>query len=259
MDRVTAAWLKIHSDHPEIYFVNSPQSIQRLRHRDFFKVLKNYCLKEKEMKILEAGCGSGRDSLLLSSLGFDCTAVDISNSPLRKLEAAAKSFQKKFPEKKLALHPVQADIFSLPFEDNAFNLVFNSGVLEHFNSDMRVNLLKELARVTSDSGYVCIVTPNKNHALGRWWDFLIAKFSDFNKYEIPEQKLNDFMEHEMKFAGLVLEKADWIDSYDTLSHFPTWKFLQMASYLCTLILPRPPLFIRKKFGTRVMFIGRKKQ
>ncbi|MFI5135844.1 MAG: methyltransferase domain-containing protein [Chitinophagales bacterium] len=257
MDRVTSAWLKIHSDHPEIYSVNQPAKIRRLKHRDFFRVIKKYCLKKSDMKILEAGCGSGRDSLLLSSLGFSCTAVDISDSPLRKLEAAAENFHKKFPEQKFSLELVQSNIFSLPFETATFDLVFNSGVLEHFDSDMRLRLLRELARVTSSSGFVCIVTPNKNHMLNRWWTFLISRFSDFDRYEIPEQKINDEIGKEMKEAGFTLEYTEWLDAYDTLSHFPNWKVLSMISYFLTLVLPRPPLPVRKKFGTRVMFIGRK--
>ncbi len=86
-------------------------------------------------KILEAGCGGGAYTNFLSEQGFQVIGVDLYSE-----------FLKIAIEKDLKGTFIQADILSLPFNDNQFDSSFSFDVLEHVDD---VVAIQELARVTS--------------------------------------------------------------------------------------------------------------
>jgi len=152
---------------------------------------------------------------------------------------------------------VLADIFQLPYESNTFDFVFNSGVVEHYDAPTRKRLLIEMARVTKPGGFVVVVFPNKQHLLEGYWKMLIAAHTDFAKYDIPEDELGEIFVSEINAVGLEMILFDWIDCYDTISHFPSWFPLRAIAYAATVCLPRLPLYLRRKLGTRTLVITKK--
>ena len=60
----------------------------------------------------------------------------------------------------------QADIYALPYPDNAFDAVILSEVLEHIERD--VDGLREIYRVLKPGGVVAITVPHANYPF--WWD-----------------------------------------------------------------------------------------
>jgi len=92
-------------------------------------------------KVLEIGSGSGATSLHLAMNGRECTALDFAKPCLELAEQAAGKLNCK-------LNTVFADATKeLPFEDNAFDVVFQAGLLEHFHEEERQVLLREWGRV----------------------------------------------------------------------------------------------------------------
>jgi 2-polyprenyl-3-methyl-5-hydroxy-6-metoxy-1,4-benzoquinol methylase len=75
--------------------------------------------------ILEVGCGAGRFTEILLGFGANVIAVDYSEA----VEACADS-NKAFREKG-RLFNAQADVFSLPLKDKAFDIVVGFGMLQH--------------------------------------------------------------------------------------------------------------------------------
>ncbi len=75
--------------------------------------------------ILEVGCGAGRFTEILLSLGAKVVAVDYSAA----VEACAASNQAARAEGRL--WNAQADAFALPFRPQAFDLVIGYGMLQH--------------------------------------------------------------------------------------------------------------------------------
>jgi len=102
--------------------------------------------------VLEAGCGRAGvlRRMLENGRWSAAVGVDLSAEGLR-LAAA---------DKPAALDLVQGDLFRLPFAPDTFDLVYNSGVIEHFDDAGLEDALRAMARVTRPGGTVLAVVPN---------------------------------------------------------------------------------------------------
>src|ERR1700686_152862 len=96
---------------------------------------------------LDVGCGDGRGlGLWLTSLGATFTGVDISENAV----AEARS---------LGLHVIRVDgLGALPFDDEQFDLVTCTEVLEHLFDPLAA--ARELARGCRLHGKVLVAVPN---------------------------------------------------------------------------------------------------
>jgi SAM-dependent methyltransferase len=103
-------------------------------------------------RILEVGSGSGLVSLALAETGARVTLCDISPEALRFSEAA-------FARRNACGEMIQGSILGLPFEDAAFDVVWNAGVIEHFKAEEQIQALREMLRVTRPGGRVVVAVP----------------------------------------------------------------------------------------------------
>lgn len=92
-------------------------------------------------KILEIGCGSGTSSLWLAKNGIEATALDYTESSVELVRAAAA---------KLGLNNVNVihcdATRDLPFDEKQFDYIFQAGLLEHFETEEQIRLLRNWAR-----------------------------------------------------------------------------------------------------------------
>jgi len=110
-------------------------------------------------RILDAGCGTGLLSLaLLRSIRFpvNITALDLSATSI----VEAKKAVSQSPGRPQDVSFTQGNVLSLPFADDAFDLVVTSGALEYVPLK---DGLEELARVIAPEGHLlhlpCRPTP----------------------------------------------------------------------------------------------------
>ena len=102
-------------------------------------------------RLLEAGCGTGRMTRLLSPSVQELVAMDFSFESLRvnrrKLKAAGVT----------NVHLVQADLCRLPFAAAAFDRIVSSQVLEHVpGPDARAAAVAGLSRVLRPGGTLAL-------------------------------------------------------------------------------------------------------
>ena len=97
----------------------------------------------KNGKLLEVGCGSAKLSVLLAQKGCRVVGIDRSIEALRLARANCTW---------LAVPGVfaVADAFQLPFLDGSFDVVFSTGLLEHFRNPVPV--VMEMTRVLRNGG-----------------------------------------------------------------------------------------------------------
>jgi len=83
----------------------------------------------QDAKVLDVGCGSGRDTNLLKQKGANPVGLDISSGLL-------KVARKQFPH----LEFVEGNMLKLPFSDNIFDGVWVHASLLHFETADEVNI-----------------------------------------------------------------------------------------------------------------------
>ncbi|MEW5818706.1 MAG: class I SAM-dependent methyltransferase [Cyanobacteriota bacterium] len=131
----------------------------------FYWQTENAFVKEKELEllfffkdiikpedeILEVGCGECANIINLRSLGINnkFSAIDFSEHKIKfcqNLKLSNSEF-------------IVSDARKLPFEDNKFNITFARDLLHHVNEN-RMEVIKELLRVTVPEGKVIIIEGN---------------------------------------------------------------------------------------------------
>ncbi|NLI91927.1 MAG: class I SAM-dependent methyltransferase [Peptococcaceae bacterium] len=113
-------------------------------------------------KILEAGSGSGRISLRLALEGAEVTLLDYSP---KALEISRNHFNKY----KIQAFFINADLTEkLPFEDNSFDVVWNAGVMEHFNRQEQLDITREFKRISREFHTFNPFAGSFFYRLGKW-------------------------------------------------------------------------------------------
>ncbi len=107
------------------------------------------------MRVLDAGCGSGRH--LCESFrtpGVDVAGVDLNRDDLGKAKGFLSLMAK---EQKGRWLVAQADVTKLPFADGSFDVVICSEVLEHIEDNRTA--VAELVRVLKPGGDLVVTVP----------------------------------------------------------------------------------------------------
>lgn len=101
----------------------------------------------KGAKILDAGCGSGRDTCLLSKKGFEVIGFDISSGLINVAH-------KTFPELKF----IEGNMLSLPFSDSDFDGIWSNASLLHLETIEEVKkVLSEFNRVMKQAAVLHVL------------------------------------------------------------------------------------------------------
>lgn len=107
-------------------------------------------------RVLELGCGTGTNAVLLAQLGFEVTAVDL--SPLAIEQAEAKAQQAG-----VDVSWICGDVCSIERPTEAFPLVFDRGCFHCIRRDVGVDaILETLERVTTVYSQLVVFTGNAN-------------------------------------------------------------------------------------------------
>lgn len=133
--------------------------------REIFKHLRAAAGPCAGKKTLECGSGTGKISALIARDGGAAHLLDYAP---RALELS-KQF---FAAQKLRGSFTEASIFSIPFSDGSFDIVWNAGVLEHFPFEQQCAAMREMKRVCADGGLVMAINPFSRgyiYRLGKWF------------------------------------------------------------------------------------------
>ncbi|MBN2040010.1 MAG: methyltransferase domain-containing protein [Spirochaetes bacterium] len=107
---------------------------------------------------LDAGCGEGRHSFEFVKRGAKVFSLDRDMNSLRKTRYMLSQMKNKkmfHPEASSQVH--SGDALILPFNDNTFDRIICSEVMEHVNNDDLA--CRELTRVLKKNGRIAITVP----------------------------------------------------------------------------------------------------
>lgn len=95
-------------------------------------------------RVLDIGCGEGKDAVFLAKCGYDVTAFDISEQGIEKAKKLA-GYNKVSPKL------FKADLFDYR-PDTEYDIIFSSGVLHFIPQTQRRELCDSLKAHTSQNG-----------------------------------------------------------------------------------------------------------
>jgi tellurite methyltransferase len=102
-----------------------------------------------EMRVLDAGCGGGRNLIYFFRSGFNVSGVDQSSEAIAQIRSVAAQLAPHLPEENFRA----AAIEQMPFDDKSFDVVISSAVL-HFARDEAHwhGMVREMWRVLKPGG-----------------------------------------------------------------------------------------------------------
>ncbi len=95
----------------------------------------------KGKKVVDIGCGAGRDAELFVKAGFDYTGIDISSGMLRQARRRVK--QAKF---------LRMDFYNLPFRQKTFDGFWAAASLLHIPKYRIRKVLRSIKEIITDEG-----------------------------------------------------------------------------------------------------------
>lgn len=122
--------------------------------------------------ILDAACGSGYGSQILSRKAQKVYGVDISN-------AAITYAQQTYPSKKITF--INSDVQQLPFDNQTIDSVVSFETLEHVSAHQ--NFINEVVRVLKSDGIFIVSTPN-----------ILVNGGDSNPFHLKELTQDEFVQ-----------------------------------------------------------------
>ncbi|RLJ10204.1 MAG: hypothetical protein DRP15_00810 [Candidatus Aenigmatarchaeota archaeon] len=161
---------------------------------EYYKhMLGDFSFKNK--KVLELGCGTGINSILMASLGAKVTVVDYSREALNIVKKLSDG---------LNIELVHRDIFEWDIE-NEFDLVHSEGVVEHFLMPKRQEIIDIHTKSAKRNGKVLIIVPNAEcppYRIGKKLAEISGRWVHGNEYPYTKKELM----YRMKKSGLLCER-----------------------------------------------------
>lgn len=155
--------------------------------------------------VLEAGCGGGNQSVALArDGGYQAAVLDFSREALNYAE-------RQFARAGIKGEFIEDDAFAI--REKRHDLVFNSGVLEHYTVDEQADFLRGMA--SRSRRYVMVLVPNAacywywvwriNRSAGQGWPF---------GREVPTVDLSEaFRRAGLRYLGKAWMGASWTESF----------------------------------------------
>lgn len=179
----------------------------------FLKFLRKEAgIKLEGLTVLDAGCGTGRNSNYIAELGNTVSAFDISPTALRLAESRAKKL-------KLDVEYLHHDMgSSYPWKNETFDIALDITSSNSLNNRERAIYVSEVSRVLKKDGFFFVKA--------------LCKDGDDNAKALikknPGPEKDTYIMKEMKLVERVFTREDFIKIYSP--YFKIIKLTKKTSY-----------------------------
>jgi tellurite methyltransferase len=98
----------------------------------------------RRLRLLDIGCGEGKDAVFFARVGYEVTAVDISDAGIEKTKRLAD-------QASVSIQVYKADILDYRL-DTGYDILFSSGVLHYMKPDLREEIFNNYKQHTNPGG-----------------------------------------------------------------------------------------------------------
>ena len=117
-----------------------------LKPGDFLSDLIKLVPPAGNTKVLDIGCGEGKDAVFMAEKGYDVTAFDLTENGIRKTLALAH-------KRGVKVNAYVDDINT--FEtDEQFDIIFSTGTVQYIFDENKESFFKKLEKITKPDGIV---------------------------------------------------------------------------------------------------------
>ena len=163
-------WDKFYSNDSS-FFGDEPSKFALMCYKEF--------VKHKVKRILELGCGQGRDSLFFASKGLEVYAIDSSKIAIENLKSKTKELHLD-----INLKNIDA-IEGLPFSNNLFDAVYSHMFYNMgFTDDELEFLFSESNRVLKNNGLLSFSVRNDKDIMYKKGTKVTEDVYDINGFQI---------------------------------------------------------------------------
>ncbi|KMK76637.1 class I SAM-dependent methyltransferase [Alkalihalobacillus pseudalcaliphilus] len=168
-------------------------------------------------KVLELGCGPGRNAIYFAKNGCEVDAVDLSAESIKWAGERAK-------KQNVKVNFIQQNLFDLHIEDGAYDMVYDSGCFHHIAPHRRmsyVDVVKSALKPNGLFAVTCFVAGGKlggaelsdwevyrklslNGGLGYTDEKLRQVFSAFDEVEIRKMKVIEQPNHQFGIPDFIV-------------------------------------------------------
>lgn len=159
-------------------------------------------------KILDAGCGIGRNSEFFIRNNFNIFGIDLDERAIQNAKEQIVLWNAHFDLERFFV----ANLIEIPFPDNNFDFIISSAVL-HFSKDRAhfKKLFEELIRVLNPGGILFIRMTTK-HTLAH----LSRQLHD-DVYHIPDGSTRYLLDVDYLKDLMTKSKLSFVDPYKTVN------------------------------------------
>ena len=218
--------------------VNIPYSYLD-NHKDRFIYINNYINRLYEnnrtnVRILDYGSHTGIMGVLLSNLGFNVECCD--------LKEVIDKYEVNYSSNEIQHEFIRGDE-SLPYEDEYFDLVIFTEILEHLH-ESPIEKLNDIKRIIKPNGYLLLTTPNVMNLENKVkFFFNINIYQDIYRYcynpryslhyrEYTKKDLTKLLKEFLKFDKLKFQYFNYAGGRNFVS-----KMIQKVSFIISTLIP----------------------
>ena len=115
---------------------------------DFLDELIRLCPPSEDKKVLDIGCGEGKDAVYMAEKGYDVTAFDLTENGIKKTIALA--------EKRNVKINAYVDDINTFSTDEKFDIIYSTGTVQYLFDENIKGFFEKLENITKPNGIVFI-------------------------------------------------------------------------------------------------------